>query len=99
MLRSELSLRGGQAEARGRRFYEPHFATGGTKPSRRHLKLRGSSMRLKNGAASWLRGNPFRVYFVCIGLAVLPLSLFIVSAHKLFIHQVTQRVVKQGSDS
>src|ERR1700691_1172685 len=56
-------------------------------------------MKVNNGTKSWLRGNPFRIYFVSIALAVLPLSLFLVAAHKLFNYQLTQRVVKSGSDS
>jgi signal transduction histidine kinase len=79
--------------------HSPHSAMGIEWLFQQDCKPRGSRMKVNTGAAGWLRADPFRIYFVSIAMAVLPLSFFLIAAHKLFIHQVTQRVVKQGSDS
>lgn len=44
-------------------------------------------------AGAWLRKNPFRLYLASIILAVLPLTLFVIAAHNLFLRQVTSRTV------
>src|SRR4051812_11171078 len=56
-------------------------------------------MTIIKRAAAWLRMNPFRNYLVSIALALLPVSIFIVAAHKLLLHQVTVKLVTQSTQS
>src|SRR5438270_13228758 len=48
-------------------------------------------------AGAWVRQNPFRLYLASIILAVLPLTLFVITAHKLFLRQVTAQTVARSS--
>ncbi|HZU23422.1 MAG TPA: sensor histidine kinase, partial [Terriglobales bacterium] len=48
-------------------------------------------------AGDWLRKNPFRLYLALIVLAVLPITLFVTAAHKLFLRQVTAQAVAASS--
>src|SRR5258708_22577424 len=45
------------------------------------------------------RRNVFRAYLVTIGLAVLPLTAFIIGAHRVLLHDTTKRLVTQSSRS
>src|SRR5258708_6115163 len=45
------------------------------------------------------RRNLFRAYLVTIGLAVLPLSAFILGAHRVLLHETTKRLFTQSSRS
>jgi len=54
-------------------------------------------MSVVKQAGAWLRRDPFRIYLVATVLAVLPLSLFVLTAHKLFLRQVIAQSVAQSS--
>src|SRR5438270_2019254 len=56
------------------------------------------SLLVKNGLGR-LGHNPVRVYLIALALAVLPLSLFLVTAHKLLQHQVIQKSTAQSGQS
>src|ERR1700674_748171 len=45
------------------------------------------------------RRNLFRAYLIAIGLAVLPLTAFIISAHRVLVHDTTKRLFTQSSRS
>ncbi len=49
--------------------------------------------------SSWLRNHPYRIYLVAIALAVLPLGFFLVAAHRLFLHQTTERTLTSATNS
>src|ERR1700682_370445 len=43
------------------------------------------------------RRNIFRAYLIAIGLAVLPLTAFIIGAHRVLVHETTKRIFTQSS--
>ncbi|HWX53493.1 MAG TPA: ATP-binding protein [Verrucomicrobiae bacterium] len=45
------------------------------------------------------RRNLFRAYLIAIGLAVLPLTAFIIVAHRVLLHETTKRLITQSSRS
>ena len=56
-------------------------------------------MRLRTGTAGWLRANPFRVYFIVVALALLPLAVFLVAAYRQLNEQATTRLVTQAGQT
>jgi PAS domain S-box-containing protein len=45
------------------------------------------------------RRNVFRAYLIAIGLAVVPLTAFIIGAHRVLVHENTKRIFTQSSRS
>ena len=56
-------------------------------------------MRFSNQPGDWLRRHPFRIYLIAVGLAVVPLTFFLLSAHKLLLEQSTTTLVTQAGRS
>ena len=48
-------------------------------------------------AGSWVRKNPFRIYLICTVLAVLPLTLFVLTAHDLLLRQMMSQSIARSS--
>jgi signal transduction histidine kinase len=48
---------------------------------------------------AWANGSPVRNYLILIALAVLPVSAFIVGAHKLLVRAVTHRMTTQSGQT
>src|SRR5215472_6900879 len=54
-------------------------------------------MSVVKQAGAWLRRDPYRIYLIATILAVLPLTLFVLAAHKLFLRQLIAQSVAQSS--
>jgi signal transduction histidine kinase len=48
-------------------------------------------------AGAWLRKNPFRIFLICTVLAVLPLTLFVFTAHNLLLRQLMSQTIARSS--
>jgi signal transduction histidine kinase len=56
-------------------------------------------MRITENGKAWMSRGPIRSYIIFIALALLPISAFIVGAHKLLVRAVTTRMTAQSSQT